>query len=90
LDIDTYIDSLSSDPYASYVFHLFRLPAMHRMRWAKWIDALKLFCNYEGKRYRVTGASRFGDVWLTSDFAKNTGYEHRVDVEQCSNWGPTP
>jgi hypothetical protein len=50
----------------------------------------ELFCEYEGKRYRVTGASRLGDVWLSADFAREYGYELRVDVEKCSVWGPTP
>ena len=39
---------------------------------------------------RCTGASRLGDVWLTSDFNQEMGYEKRVDVEECSNWSANP
>jgi hypothetical protein len=46
----------------------------------------KLFCLYEGKWWRVTGASRMGDVWLTSDFQRDTGYDKRVFLEECSEW----
>lgn len=50
------------------------------------MEDYKLFCMYKGERYRCTGASRMGDVWLHSDFSQDTGYEHRVDVEECSDW----
>ena len=50
----------------------------------------KLFATYEGKRYRVTYASRMGDVCLSSDHSRAMGYDLRVDVEKCSEWGPDP
>ena len=53
---------------------------------ARWLDDNPLFCTYEGQTYRVTGASRLGDVWLTLDLCKNQGYEKRVDVADCSDW----
>jgi len=46
----------------------------------------KLFCTYKGKKYRVTGCSRMGDIWITLDFTRSCGYEDRVDVAQCSTW----
>lgn len=46
----------------------------------------KLFCQYKSKKYRVTGASRHGDVWLTDDFKQETGYQLRVAVDDLSGW----
>lgn len=47
---------------------------------------MKLFCQYKGKRYRCTGASRMGDVWLAEDFSRDSGYDLRVNVGECSDW----
>ena len=74
--------------YAAFCLMLFRLPAIMRISFHKWIDKYKLFCTWKDKRYRVTGASRMGDIWLTSDFNQETGYEHRVDLRECSEWSP--
>lgn len=87
MHVDEYIDSLDGDPYAQFVLSLFRLPAVKAIRWAKDIERSPLFCTWKGKRYRVTGASQLGDVWLHSDFSATVGYECRVDVEECSEWG---
>ena len=70
--------------------HGLRLPAILQIDFAEWIGQFKLFCSWKGKRYRVTGASRLGDIWLTSDFCKETGYEHRVDLTECSDWSDKP
>ena len=87
MHIDDFIDNLKSDPYACWVFFYFRLPALTMQRFWPFMKDHKLFCTYEGKRYRVTGASRLGDVWLANDFAKDIGYDLRVDVALCSEWG---
>lgn len=52
----------------------------------KKLRAYALFCIYDGKRYRVTGCSRFGDVWLSRDLERLTGYDLRIDVMGCSGW----
>lgn len=49
----------------------------------------KLFATFEGKRVRVTMASRFGDVGITSDLSRKYGYESRVSVEQLSDFSAT-
>ena len=49
----------------------------------------KLFCTHSGTRYRCTGASRMGDVWLAKDVKRDTGYDLRVDVTECSDWAAT-
>jgi hypothetical protein len=86
MHIDEFIDKLDSDDYAAWVFSHFRLPAIRKMRFARFMMAHPLFCTFEGKRWRVTGASRLGDVWLADDPARDTGYDKRVDVALCSNW----
>jgi hypothetical protein len=87
--VDTFIERFNSDAYASFVLHLFRLPATLQMKFAFAIERMPLFCTYGGERYRVTGASRFGDVWLAKDFTRDHGYDHRVNVVECSAWGAT-
>lgn len=73
--------------YAAWVLHLMRLPAAQKLSWSKYIDKYKLFCDYEGKRYRVTGASRMGDIMLADKFDSANGYSLRVMPHSCSNWG---
>lgn len=55
-----------------------------------WLGENPLFCSYEGYRFRVTGASRLGDIWLAQDFKQDTGYNLRVCVSRCGNWGSEP
>jgi hypothetical protein len=96
--IDDWIDSpvfgddkqSQQEAYAKFVLIHMRMPAWMKMAFRKWTTAFKLFCDYEGKRYRVTGASRLGDVWLAEDFSRSNGYDKRVDVAACSNWGDAP
>lgn len=90
MHVDDFIDTHGGDPYARWMFLHFRLPAVLQIDFRPFIKDHKLFCTYQGKRYRVTGASRLGDVWLAADFKQDTGYDHRVDLEECSNWGPNP
>ena len=40
--------------------------------------------------YRVIGCSRMGDVWLTANFTRENGYDHRVDVAELSAWSNEP
>ncbi len=75
--------------YAKFFLDHARRPAWMKVAFAPWMKQHRLFCTYEGKRYRCTGASRLGDVWLTENFAHEAGYEKRVDVAKCSEWSPT-
>jgi len=84
--IDDFIDDYKQDAYARWMFMHFRLPAHMKMAFDKFIENRKLFCIWKEKCYRVTGASRLGDVWLTSNFKKDHGYEYRVCVDECSEW----
>lgn len=50
----------------------------------------QLYAEYCGRTVRVTMASRFGDVGISYDMARETGYETRVAVESLSNFRDTP
>lgn len=82
--VDDFIDDPKSDPYASAWFESFRRPAYEKI---KYLDSRKLFATYQGVRYRVTGCSRMGDVWLHANPNEESTYQHRVDVDECSDWG---
>jgi hypothetical protein len=68
---------------ARFFFLLRRLSATLQSDFADHIKMYKLLCWYEGEVYRVTGASRLGDIWLRKDQAQDTGYDKRVYVDEC-------
>ncbi len=85
--VDDFIDgNYGKESYARFVLFHFRLPAVLKIDFNKFMKDYKLFCTYEGKTYAVIGASRMGDVWLTSDLSGNFPYEKRVSIDECSNW----
>lgn len=88
--VDMFVDDYTEDKYARWFLFLHRLPATLQADFAEWIAPHKLFASWNGIRYRVTGASRLGDVWLARDFFRETGYDHRVSVDELSDWGPKP
>lgn len=93
--VDHFIDTHSPDDtpgqrYAKWMLHHFRMPAVWQMHFAPFLEGRRLFCTWEGKRWRVTGASRMGAVWLASDLACEVGYDERVGVAECTEWGPGP
>ena len=89
--VDDFIDgNYRKDCYARWILNHFRLPAALQIDFAQFMVDRKLFCDYKGERYRCTGASRLGDVWLTLDFNRSTGYDLRVEVTGCNNWGERP
>jgi len=73
--------------YARWFLNLHRLSASLQADFDPWITQYKLFCTYKRKRYRVTGCSRLGDVWLVKDQLRDSGYDHRVDINDCHNFG---
>lgn len=95
MHIDRFIDYGTSitksgreenEDYARWMFNHWRLPAITRMAFDQFMSEHKLFCEFEGEKWRVTGASRLGDVWLTKNFDQDCGYQRRVMVEDCSKW----
>lgn len=87
--IDDWLDShqptYPGELFAKEFLEHARRPAIDQDH--KWQAEHPLYCTYDGKRYRCTGASRLGDVWLASDLGRTSGYDLRVDVAQCSRWG---
>lgn len=81
--VDDFIDDPTSDRYAASWFESYRRPAIEKARKP---DERKLFATHDGRRYRVTGCSRLGDVWLHRDPKAEVGYQYRVDVSTCSDW----
>ena len=75
-----------NEKYARWVLNHFRLSAICKNDFGEFMKDHHLFCTYKGTQYRVTGASRLGDVWLTTDFNQSTGYQLRVDINELSNW----
>lgn len=88
--VDEFIDDPKEDAYARWVFMYFRFSAVFQRDFKIFWEGHKLFCNYRDRRWRVTGASRMGDVWLTEDFSQETGYQKRVFIEYCSHWDKKP
>ena len=87
--VDEFIDFPPDDEagrYAAFCLLHFRLPAICQSAFKQWTKDFTLFCTYKGKRYKVTGASRMGDIWLAEDFTRETGYDLRVDLAECSEW----
>lgn len=79
-----------NEKYARWVFNYFRLSAICKNDFREFMKDHKLFCVYKGKKYKVTGASRLGDVWLAEDLTRRSGYDLRVLVKECGEWSPTP
>lgn len=90
IHVDDWINDASGDPYARWCLNNFRWSGVLRMDWREFIEPNKLFCTFENERYRVTGASRMGDIWLTKDFEQSSGYQGRVDLAEVSDWGAEP
>ena len=96
LHVDDFIDDCAGrwinyegTRYAAFFFHLHRLPATLQAAWQEFFSDITLFCTWKGSRYRVTGASTMGDVWLVEDEWKDSGYDHRVNCAECSGWHRT-
>lgn len=85
--VDEFIDDcFSEDKYARFVLNYFRLPAVLKLDFAEFMEQFVLFCTYKGERFRCTGASRLGGIWLHSDFDVNIGYEKRVNIDDVTDW----
>lgn len=86
--VDDFVSDMTKDPYARWMLMYFRFPAEMHIAFAPFYKDRKLFCTYDGKRYRVNMASRLGDVGLAQNLNRESGYDIRRDVDECSDWGP--
>jgi hypothetical protein len=97
--VDDFIDGLSEWYYARWFFALHRFPAALAGAFAPWINKYELYCTHTGTRWRVTGASRLGDIYLkipsdappgVSEFGDGwvgPYYDKRdVYVNECTDW----
>ena len=90
-----WIDYNKNDPYARLWFGIFVLNSSFKRKRGleKFDERNPLFCTFEGKRYRVRGASVcfLGDVWLRnpSITTYQPFYQIRVKVDHCSQWSAT-
>lgn len=86
--VDDFVgDYFNHEKYARWFLFLKRLPAALQADFSDWIGQYKLYCTYQDERYRVTGASRLGDVWLAKDHQREIGYDLRVNLAECTTWG---
>ena len=96
LHVDEWLDSMPEtrnnhgENYARWWLEYARMPAWKKMLYSRAMSMHELYCTYQGKAMRCTGASRMGDVWLTADHDQHTGYQLRVDVQDCSEWRAAP
>jgi hypothetical protein len=90
MHIDDWLDSGVSDslPIIKEFFIRYRKPEYNKFKDGDniWLQNNPIFCTYQNKRYRCTGCSRLGDIWLTSNYNQSVGYSLRVDFSDCSNW----
>jgi hypothetical protein len=78
------------EDYARWILLHFRQSAALQRTFFKFLDGKRLFCLYKGDCFRVTGASRLGDIWITDNYSQETGYKHRVLPSELSGWSPEP
>ena len=81
-----YGECTEDEKYAVAFFFVKRMDAVSNIVVAPIMDQHKLFCLYDGEKYKVTGCSRLGDVWLNPDFDADYGYTKRINIDLCSNW----
>lgn len=87
---DDYIHDSRAPKCLRFFLLVRRLPAIDTMLMRDCGVDPKLFADHEGKRVRVTMASRLGDVGITTQLSQDMGYETRVPVEELSNFSATP
>ncbi len=86
MHVDEFIDDPDTDIYASWFLNMKRLNASLQIKFERIIGEYKLFCDYKGKQYRVTGASRLGDIWIVENHDQVNGYDLRVNIEACGGF----
>jgi hypothetical protein len=85
--VDDYLDSERADPIAKEFLEHARRPALDKDH--RWLESHMPIVTWRGRRFFCSGASRLGDVWLR-EFGSRSHYDHRVDVDELSNWERQP
>jgi hypothetical protein len=89
--VQDWIDCISTEDseavmYAKWYLNNMLTPAIFQRPFKQVMKDIKLFCTYQGTRWRVTGGSRLGDVWLSKNPDRDTGYDERVNVSDITEW----
>jgi hypothetical protein len=79
-----------SQAYARFMFLYFTLSAGLKELFKPFFKDKRLFCTYKNWRYRVTGASRLGDIWLSHQVDTvddpHPFYDLRVSISDCTEF----
>ena len=89
MHVDYFIEDETQDSYARLVFEILRLPAEKFTEVDHILSYHPLYCTYKQARFKVSGCSSMGDVWLVSDPEATHSYDHRVNIMECSEWSNT-
>lgn len=88
--VDEFIDDFMIrdiyERYAQWLLSHYRMAAAYQSQFEPFIAPFQLFCRYKDEIFKVTGASRLGDIWLARDYKRVNGYDLRVDINECSDW----
>lgn len=93
--VDEWLNSSTSDcvsdktlAYVHFFFTLHRFRAVERLIHHPFTQQFKLFADFEGVTWRITGASRLGDIYLSANPKREVGYDRRVtlDFAKITNW----
>jgi hypothetical protein len=79
-----------TDPHAAYAAFFFatktNVPAVLQAAFDCYLRDFKLFCEFEGKKYKVTGASQSQGVYLAEDLEAEQGFDLAVTPDKCGAW----
>lgn len=87
---DDYISDFAAPKCLRFFLFVKRLPAADQLLCREFGVRPRLFATHEGRRVRVTMASRLGDVGITAALDAEDGYETRVVVAALSDFGAAP
>lgn len=83
---DFEIRNFKNSRYLRYFLLVHRMSAIDRALIVECYGEPKCFADHNGKRVRLTMASRFGDVGISSDLRQPHGYSDRVMVRDLENF----
>lgn len=90
----THCDSIIHNPKYPVCLRYFilvnRLPAVDKTLVFSAVGTPKCFATYRNQRVRLTMASRFGDIGITTDLSSDRGYENRVSVDELTDFSSEP
>lgn len=80
--------------YVHFIFEHFRQPAVIKVARAEYMKYFGLFVTHEERRYKVTGASRFGVIYLATDLDRENGSGYDLSVPlnfaKLTQWSDRP